>query len=202
MSLVEQLKDQLSRFSLRAYERKLVAAAGGNNSVRIGSTEEFLITASGISLGLVRPDNILTVDRRGRKIAGPDGLVPSKETAMHLAVYNLRPDVSAIVHVHPCFCNIWAARGRSIPLATVTAKAKLGLTPIVPPAAAGSQELRASVENLIPTLEGAVHTILLQRHGILTWGATIEEAYLRADLAEEQAALAYFMELGLVSPAW
>ena len=60
--LIEEIKAAITKYAVRAYERKLTAAAGGNISARIGNKELFLITATGLSLGDTRSDNIIMID--------------------------------------------------------------------------------------------------------------------------------------------
>ena len=191
MTNIEELKRDLTHYSVLAYNRVLASSAGGNNSVRIGDSEEFLITASGLSLGDTKPENIVTIDATGEKIDGPEGLKPSKEARMHAAIYVLRPDVKAIFHVHPRHCIALSILGETIPQVTVSARAKLGRIPLLPESMPGSDKLLEDVKNIIPTLEESVHTLLLARHGIISIGSSIMEAYIRADLAEETAHLAY-----------
>ena len=191
MTDMEQVKRDLSYYSVLAYNRILVSSAGGNNSARIGDSEEFLITASGLSLGDTKPENLITINAKGEKIGGPEGLKPSKEGRMHAAIYVLRPDVKAIFHLHPRYCNALSILGETIPPVTVSAKAKLGKIPLLPESMPGSDELLRDVKNIVPTLDSSVHTLLLARHGIISVGSSIMEAYLRADLAEETAHVAY-----------
>lgn len=195
MTELEKLKRELSHYSVLAYNRILASSAGGNNSVRIGDSEEFLITASGLSLGDTKPENIVTINAKGEKIAGPEGLKPSKEARMHAAIYVLRADVNAVFHVHPRHCIALSILGESIPPVTVSAKAKLGKIPMLPESMPGSDELLEDVKNIIPTLDSSVHTLLLARHGIISIGSSIVEAYIRADLAEETAHLAYLTKI-------
>ncbi len=199
MGLIDELKEEMTKYSIRAYERKLTCAAGGNVSARIGDTNEFLITASGISIGDTDPDNIITVNPDGTKIDGPVGLIPSKETGMHLAAYEQFPEAMAVFHMHPLYANCWSAQGKAVPRATVTARFKLGDTPFVPPAGSGSDELHESVKACLAGVKEGTHTILLQRHGCITWGSSIVDAFLKVDLVEEQAMTAYFMNNAGVS---
>jgi len=195
MTEIEQLKRDLSYYSVLAYNRILVSSAGGNNSLRIGDSQEFLITASGLSLGDTKPENLITINAKGEKIDGPEGLRPSKEARMHAAIYVLRPDVRAVVHVHPRYCIALSILGETIPPVTVSARMKLGKIPVLPESMPGSDELLRDVKNIIPTLDGSVHTLLLARHGIICIGSSIMEAYLRADLVEETAHLAYLTRI-------
>lgn len=195
MTDIEQLKRDLSYYSVLAYNRILVSSAGGNDSARIGDSEEYIITASGLSLGDTKPENLITINAKGEKIGGPEGLKPSKEARMHAAIYSLRPDVKAVVHVHPRYCIALSILGETIPPVTVSAKLKLGNIPVLPESMPGSDELLRDVRNIIPTLGSSVHTLLLARHGIISIGSSIMEAYLRADLVEETAHLAYLTRM-------
>jgi len=197
MTKIEQLKQELSYYSVLAYNRILVSSAGGNDSARIGDSDEFLITASGLSLGDTKPENLITINAKAEKIAGPEGFKPSKESRMHAAIYTLRPDVKAIFHLHPRYCNALSILGETISPVTVSAKAKLGKVPLLPESMPGSDELLRDVRNAIPTLDASVHTLLLACHGIVSMGSSIMEAYLRADLVEETAHLVYLTKYRL-----
>jgi ribulose-5-phosphate 4-epimerase/fuculose-1-phosphate aldolase len=191
MTDIDQLKQDLCYYSVLSYNRILVSSAGGNNSARIGDSEEFLITASGLSLGDTKPENLITINAKAEKIAGPEGFKPSKEARMHAAIYTQRPDVKAIFHLHPRYCNALSILGETITPVTVSAKAKLGEVPLLPESMPGSDELLRDVANVLPTLEPSVHTLLLACHGIVSMGPSVMDAYLRADLAEETAHLVY-----------
>ncbi len=113
MSIIHEhgrLADELVRYSRLCYDRRLVGAAGGNLSVRVPGRDAFLVTASGVSLRDVVRDNLVVVDGTGRLLEGPPGARPSKEASFHLAVYEMRPAVSAIIHVHPPYAVAWSSR--------------------------------------------------------------------------------------------
>jgi len=92
------LANELVRYSRLCYDRHLVGAAGGNLSARVPGSNAFIVTATGVALRDVARK---TCGYRfpGQRAGGPPGLKPSKETSFHLAVYEVRPDVSAIIHV-------------------------------------------------------------------------------------------------------
>src|SRR4029077_4662990 len=124
---------------------------GGNISARIGDTDTFLITPSGLSLRDTEPKDMVTIDLAGRKIAGPERYVPSKESLMHTAVYAARPAVRAVAHLHPPHAIAFGIRGEPIPNVTVTSEERLHLTPVVPPATSGSRELSDGVARVLAT---------------------------------------------------
>src|SRR5207245_1777963 len=106
------------------------------------------------------------------------------ELGLHLAVYAARPDVAAVVHAHPPTATGFAVAG--VPLdRPVLAEAVVSLgTPIptVPFALPGA----AAAAALRPFLAGT-DVCLLAQHGVLAWGADLEQAYLRMEQVEQLA---------------
>jgi arylformamidase len=189
----EALRRELSHYCSVVYRRQLVSGTGGNLSVRLAG-DRVLITPSAMSKRESAPDELIVVDRDGRKLNGPAELVASKEVSLHTAIYRARPDVHAISHLHPPYCILFAVRGRPIPLVTVTAEARLGATPVVAEAPSGSQELAELVRDAVVAHPRA-RVIVLERHGILAIGATLRETVDVADLAEDTARVAHHLSL-------
>ena len=140
----QQLREELTHYCRFVYHRGLVTGTGGNLSVRFGN--RVLITPSAVSLRECSPEDFIAVDFEGHKVAGPEHYIPSKEVYLHTAVYQARPDIDAISHLHPPHCILFAVRNRSIPLVTITAEVRLGPTPVVPEAPSGSQKLANLVQ--------------------------------------------------------
>ncbi len=186
----ERLKEELARFCRITWDRGLVSAAGGNLSARIGDSDAFLITPSGLSLRDTDPDDMVTIDLAGRKLAGPERYVPSKESLMHTAVYAARPATRAVAHLHPPHAIAFGIRNEPIPLMTVTSEERLHLTPVVPPATSGSRELSGGVAKVLETAPADTQVLLLARHGILAWGGSVQQACDMADLTEYTAKIA------------
>lgn len=184
------LRAELARFCRFAYHRGLVSAAGGNLSARLGDTDTFLITPSGVSLRDMAARDLVTIDLRGHKLAGPNSAVPSKEALMHTAAYAARPAVRAVAHLHPPHAVGWGVSGRPIPLVTVTARERLGPTPVVPPAPSGSRDLALGVAQVLGACDADVRLLLLGRHGVLAMGTSVRQAIDIADLAEYTAQIA------------
>ena len=190
MSDIEFLREQLSAFSRRSYERGLVAGTGGNLSIRIPGTDTVLVTPTEISLGDVEPDENILVNLEGEIIDSPLGLKGSKETGFHLIAYRLRPDIGAIVHVHPPYATAYANKMKPLPMATVSAMGKLKHVPCIRSFSAGSQGLRDAVEVGLKD-NPDINTLLMEEHGILSMGKDLKHAYYLADLTEDTAKIAY-----------
>lgn len=188
----QQLREELAHYCRFVYHRGLVTGTGGNLSVRFG--DQVLITPSAVSLRECTPEDFIAVDLEGHKVAGPAHYIPSKEVYLHTAVYQARPDVDAISHLHPPSCIVFAVRNRSIPLVTITAEVRLGPTPVVPEAPSGSQKLANLVRDAVLACPEA-HLIMLERHGVLAIGKTLCETVDVADLAEDTARVAHQLSL-------
>ncbi len=193
-----ELRDELSHYCRVAYHQRLATGTGGNLSARIPGTDRVLITPSAVSLRECAPEDFITVDLTGEKVAGLDHYIPSKEVFLHTAVYQARPDVEAISHLHPPYCILFAIRNQQIPLVTITAEVRLGATPVVPEAPSGSQRLANLVRDAVVASPDA-KLFLLERHGVLAIGATLRETIDVADLGEDTARVAH--ELGLATDA-
>jgi L-fuculose-phosphate aldolase len=185
-----RLRQELSLYSRKSFDRGLISGTGGNLSVRIPGTNTVLITPSGVSLAEVEPDLNLLVDLEGKILKAPPGLKPSKETSFHLEAYRLRPEICGLAHVHPPYSTAYANKGIVLPLVTVSARGNLRHVPCIDCALPGSGELRELVCAGLLANPG-VRAMLMKEHGILTLGKDLKEAYYLADLVEDTAKIAF-----------
>src|SRR5205823_12174799 len=81
-------------------------------------------------------------------------------------------------------------RGAPVPRLTGAAEERLHHAPVVPPGRAGSQELARAVAAAVATAPADTQVMLLARHGIIAWGASVQQACDVADLAEYTARIA------------
>jgi len=188
-----RLRKELADFSRRSFHRGLVSGTGGNISVRVPNTDQVLITPSGVSLGDVEPEANLLLNLEGAVLDKPCGLVPSKESSFHLAVYQLRSDAGAIAHLHPPYATAYSNKGRSLPLVTVSSRVILKEVPWVDCALPGSKELCDFVQGGIKK-HPHVRAMLMKEHGILTVGADLKMAFYLADLVEDTAKVAFIAD--------
>ena len=177
------IKTQLVKYSRKAHERGLTAAFGGNLSVRAGDL--IFIKATGSIMDDLTEGQVAVIDMKGNQLSG---VGPSSEYRLHLAVYRERPDVKAVVHLHPPYSIAASALLRGeLPLITPEAKLYLGRIPMAPFRAAGSEELAEVAAEAIKKSDAT----LLENHGIVTVGKTLREAFYKAELVEESAKLWY-----------
>jgi L-ribulose-5-phosphate 4-epimerase len=187
------LKHEVVRFCHKTFNRGLVAAAGGNISVRIPGRDEMLITRTNVSLGDATPDDIVRVDLDGRVIEAARAARPSKETPFHSWSYKLRPDVQAVIHLHPPYTVVQSLRLKPLPLVTVSARLGLGHVPCVPIAYSGTPKLHGYVRDAVQDNPG-VKVIMLAAHGLTAMGVDLTAAFNAADLCEMTAMQACIAE--------
>ena len=158
---------------------------GGNVSVRIKGENAFAITPSGMPYKDLAPDDICILDFEKNQIEGAHA--PSVESGMHVAIYKRRPDVNAVVHTHQNKASIFSVINRPIPALFDEVCMNIGeIVDVVPYALSGSQEL---AENVAGKLENGCNCYIMQNHGVLCLGHTIEKACLNAELLEKVAAI-------------
>ena len=184
------LREELASTAIQAYQRGLVAGAGGNVSARVPGRDQVLITPTGVSLGMTTVDNIVKTDLHANHLDTGNGHRPSKETGFHCSIYRMRPEVNAIVHVHPPHATAFSLRMKDLPLVTVSASANLKRVPCIDMALSGSDELKHLVEEGFEKNPG-VRCILMRGHGIIATGPGLVAAYNAADLIEDTARIAF-----------
>src|SRR4051794_5442259 len=96
------------------YEKGWVAANDGNLSIRLGS-DRILATPTCVSKGFMQPADLIICDMQGNKLEGEREC--TSEILMHLTIYEMRPDVSAVLHAHPPVATGFAVAGRALDVA-------------------------------------------------------------------------------------
>jgi L-fuculose-phosphate aldolase len=171
--------------------RGLISASEGNISARVADGS-LLIMPSGRRKDELEPGDILWVPfdpddpTRTGATGGSAGPKPSSDIAIHRAIYAARADVRAVVHAHlPAAMALTLAGEVPDPAALPETALLLPRLPFVPFATPGSAELAARVVAAFasgePPLPGAV---LLERHGAMAVGETVDQAVNRLELVE------------------
>jgi L-fuculose-phosphate aldolase len=111
---------------------------------------------------------------------------------MHLLIYRLRPDVKGIVHAHPTTATGFAAAGVALnqPLVCEVVIG-LGSIPLAKYGTPGTTELTDALEPLVPGFDA----ILMSNHGVVAYGADLEQAYMKMETVEHFAQIALVTHL-------
>jgi L-fuculose-phosphate aldolase len=187
---LQELARKLAQIAREIYEKRYVAASGGNISTRIPGTNQVIIKPTGMRLKDLTPNNILVVNLDGKLIEGKGE--PSKEIRFHIGIYKVREDVGAIIHTHSPAATAFAVLGKSLPLVTAQAKTFLKKIPTIEFAPPGSKKLASLVIETFK--DNSIKVALLEKHGSVVVGKDLDEAFNLLDLLEETARIAIFIK--------
>jgi L-fuculose-phosphate aldolase len=148
----------------------LVVGTSGNVSVRVG--ELVLVTPSAVPYDRLGPQDTVAVDLDGTQVHGE--LAPTSELPMHLAVYR-HTDARAVVHTHAVHATAVSTLVPELPLIHYMAAAFGGPVRVAPYVLYGTEELARHVLAALRDRTGC----LLQNHGTLTYGDSLDQAYDR-----------------------
>ena len=148
----------------------LVVGTSGNVSVRVGDI--VLVTPSGVPYDRLTPEDVTGVGLDGRQVLGT--LVPTSELPMHLAVHRTT-DARAVVHTHAVHATAVSTLVPELPTIHYMSAALGGPVRVAPYATYGSEEL---AENMLRALSDRT-ACLLQNHGTMAYGTTLDQAYDR-----------------------
>ncbi|MGI6119402.1 MAG: class II aldolase/adducin family protein [Desulfosporosinus sp.] len=168
----------------------LTVGTWGNISCRVSGEEYIAITPSGMGYKNLVPEDIVVLDLRGNTISGTRK--PSIELPLHLAIYNARADVQAIVHTHSVYATAMAVARREIPAAVEDLVQIVGgnvrLSEYALP---GTEQLSI---NTVKALDGR-NAVLLANHGMLGVGRNLEEAFSVCQVVEKSAQITLLAQL-------
>ena len=181
----DTLIDQLLDAGRHVVDRGLVQASGGNLSVRLPGTDRFLVTGSGTWLDRLTADDLAELTLDGEHVGGAQR--PSVEWKLHQRTYAVRPDVGAVIHLHPQHVLLVDMLGAPIRFTTLDHQFYLGSAGRVPFHPAGSQEIADGAAEAAREHDAVV----LSHHGCSTLGDTVSMALRRALNLEEAAAMTY-----------
>jgi len=181
----EQARQDIVRYSHALHRYGWVANHDGNLSVRL-APDRILSTPTAVSKADVTPASLIIVDGEGKRVAGTRK--PFSELQLHLAAYESRPDISAVVHAHPPTATGFAVAGHTLP-APFIAEAVVSIgadIPLVPYHMPGHPSLSGDIGEAFWRSD----VVLLENHGILAVGPSLELCVLRIELVEHLCKIA------------
>jgi L-fuculose-phosphate aldolase len=111
---------------------------------------------------------------------------------MHLTIYELRPDVRAVVHAHPPVATGFATAGRALNEALLPEVIiGLGCVPLAAYGLPGTPELTEPMLPYIPKYDA----ILLANHGAVCYADDVWKAFFKMETVEHYARIALVAEL-------
>lgn len=189
MSSEEKFRAEISRFCHLIYEKGYVASTDGNVSARLPDGH-IMCTPTLCNKGFVKPDDMVVLDIKGQRIQG--GRKASSEIAMHLLIYEMRPDAHAVVHAHPQAATAYAAAGIPLNKALISEVVLgLGCIPLADYGTPGTSELTEQLRPFVKNYDA----LLMANHGVVTYGSNLEEAFNRMDTVEHFAKISIYTKI-------
>jgi L-ribulose-5-phosphate 4-epimerase len=172
------------------YQKGFLSATGGNLSVRIAAANALAITPSDYDYLKMLPEDVCVL---GMDLTSLEGaLKPSIESAMHSAIYQVRPDVQAIIHTHQVYTSTLATINAPIPALFDEQARFLGRSvEIIPYAPSGTGMLRKKVAKHV---RNQANAYMMANHGALVFGTGMEAAIHNVEVLEK-CALAYLLAI-------
>jgi L-fuculose-phosphate aldolase len=184
----EDPRDQLIEVGDEVVRAGLVVGSGGNLSARIPGTDDIWVTATGTWLNRLGRSDFVAVGVANGAVHRSVRVPPTSELLLHLATYRRRPDIAAVVHLHPQTVLLLDALGERIRLVTTDHAYYLRRIITVPFRRPGTAEL--ADEAAAATADGT-DCVILAHHGCSVLADSVGLAHKRALYLEEAARLTY-----------
>lgn len=188
----QNLRNQILNVCTRLHARNMLASADGNVSA-LDSDGNILITPTGKNKSQISAEDMAVITCDNKILTGK----PSGERLMHLAVYAKCTKARAVVHAHPPTAIAWSIAHPELSELPFAAMSELilavGRVPIAKYARPGTADMGEVLSGFLPQNR----VMILGRHGALSWGEDLEEAYNGMERLEHAAQiLKYAKELG------
>src|SRR5437763_12071256 len=171
-------RDEILQAMERIYRYRMTTTSGGNLSVREPNGDVW-ITPARVDKGGLRRDDIVRVRPSGEV----EGIrKPSSELPIHQQIRERRPEVDGIVHAHPVALVAFSL-AHEVPNTRLFHQAwricgPVGFAPYKLP---GSAALGAIVAD---TFARGFNCVILENHGVVTAGISLQEAFRRFETLE------------------
>ena len=181
MNNVWQVKKELCEIGQRIWQKGFCAGNEGNHSVRV-SDDRILITPSGVSKGMLKPEMVCTCDMDGELVESSGEWRASSERKVHIAVYKHRPDIRAVIHSHPPHATAFAVANIPLPEGIhPEAEVFLGRVPTAAYATPSTEDLPNSI---LPLIGPETNTVLMGNHGSVSFSHSLVDAYYKLEILD------------------
>ncbi len=173
-----ELRREIVEICKQLHAQGYLAAADGNVSARLPNGR-ILVTPSGIPKAFLDPEELILLEPDGTPLPGQ--LTPTGELPMHLAALNARPEMKVVVHAHPPTA-IAMSLFKHLKLDDILPEVILscGRLVVVSYARPLTEALARGVSHALSNADA----VILERHGTVTLGTTLLEAFARTERLE------------------
>jgi L-fuculose-phosphate aldolase len=188
--LLADEREAVASASRHLAQRGLVIGTAGNISARKG--DHVAVTPTGADLATVTAEMVTVIDLEGAVVDGD--LAPTSEVPLHTGIY-AATNALAITHAHAMASTALSCTHDELPALHYSCLGLGGTPRTAAYAIFGSQEL---ADNVIEALKGR-NAAMMQNHGSVAYGTTMEQAIERLELLEWLAEL-YWRASSLGTP--
>ena len=195
MSNLKELRNQIVKASADLVNSGILTKSNhGNMSVRVPGTDTFLLTSVS-NLSQISIEQIGLFDFNNQLIDGSVAPTSAEIIPMHGIIYQSRASTGSVLHTHSRFATAFAVASKVIPVA-YEAMVRFGFDSSIPVAQYGPRGSQQSIDSISAVLDDPLITrgLLLENHGVLTFGATISEAVAANNVLEESAEIIMYAE--------
>jgi L-fuculose-phosphate aldolase len=178
--LLAEEREAVAAASRHLAQEGLVIGTAGNISARKGDL--VAVTPTGSDLGTVTAEMVTVINFEGEIVDGD--LAPTSEVPLHTGIY-LATNALAITHAHAMASTALSTTHDELPALHYSCLGLGGTPRTAAYATFGSDELAA---NVIKALEGR-NAAMMQNHGSVAYGSTMDQAVERLELLEWLAEL-------------
>ena len=164
------------------FNKGLVENNEGNVSVRVGKSDEYLITPTANQYDSLTEDEIVHMAFDGTPLSS--GKLPSTEAKLHVAIYKSRPKVQSVIHTHSTFASMLSVTRKDIPIIMEEQVIYLGGSIKV---SAFGEAHTNEIGNVALEAMGYKNAALLANHGAIVCGKSVSNAVKNAELVEKFA---------------
>ena len=180
-------REKVSEIAKKLYNDGLVAGTSGNVSFLDRENHKIYITPSNMDYKEMQETDIVVLDEDGNILEGDHK--PSSEWRLHAEVYKHQKRVNSVVHTHSPYATGFAINHKEIPLILVEMLPFLGGDiPVAKFGLPGTDDVGINAAKVLEYRNAA----LLENHGVVAVGETVDQAYIRAVYTED-AAKAYHL---------
>lgn len=164
--------EQISVIIGRIYRSGMTTTSGGNISIR-DTDGNIWITPSGVDKGSLTTADIVCVKADGSVVGQHK---PSSEYPFHKAIYQARPELTAVIHAHPPGLVAFSI-ARQVPSTNVIPQARYicGEIGYAAYGCPGSNDLGAKIASVFE--DARYRAVIMENHGVVLGGTDLMDAY-------------------------